>query len=34
MIASLPDLTAKRAEWAGYQRHVSPWEIERYLAAY
>ena len=27
-------LTAKRAEWDGYIRHVSPWEIERYLSWY
>jgi glutamine synthetase len=27
-------LTAKRTEWDGYIRHVSPWEIERYLSAY
>src|SRR6187402_2081441 len=25
---------AKREEWFDYIRHVSPWEIERYLAAY
>jgi glutamine synthetase len=27
-------LAAKRAEWDGYIRHVSPWEVERYLSAY
>jgi glutamine synthetase len=27
-------LEAKRAEWASYIRHVSPWEIERYLNTY
>jgi glutamine synthetase len=27
-------LAAKRAEWDGYIRHVSPWEIDRYLGAY
>ena len=27
-------LAAKRAEWDGYIRHVSPWEIERYLNTY
>jgi glutamine synthetase len=27
-------LAAKRAEWDGYIRHVSPWEIERYLGTY
>jgi len=27
-------LTAKRAEWDGYIRHVSPWEIDRYLGTY
>jgi glutamine synthetase len=27
-------LEAKREEWFDYIRHVSPWEIERYLAAY
>jgi glutamine synthetase len=27
-------LAAKRAEWDGYIRHVSPWEIERYLDTY
>jgi glutamine synthetase len=25
---------AKRAEWDGYVRHVSPWEIQRYLNSY
>ena len=25
---------AKRAEWDGYIRHVSPWETERYLKTY
>ena len=25
---------AKREEWFDYIKHVSPWEIERYLAAY
>ena len=27
-------LAAKRAEWDGYIRHVSPWEIDRYLNTY
>ncbi len=27
-------LEAKRAEWHRYIRHVSPWEIDRYLAVY
>jgi glutamine synthetase len=27
-------LAAKRAEWDQYSRHVSPWEIERYLNSY
>ena len=27
-------VAAKREEWFDYIRHVSPWEIERYLAAY
>jgi glutamine synthetase len=27
-------LAAKRAEWDSYIRHVSPWEIDRYLNAY
>ena len=27
-------LQAKRAEWDGYIRHVSRWEIERYLNTY
>ena len=27
-------VAAKRAEWDGYIRHVSPWEIDRYLNAY
>ena len=27
-------LAAKRAEWDSYIRHVSPWEIERYLNTY
>ena len=27
-------LTAKREEWDSYIRHVSPWEIDRYLNAY
>jgi glutamine synthetase len=27
-------VAAKRAEWDSYIRHVSPWEIERYLNAY
>jgi glutamine synthetase len=27
-------LNAKRTEWDSYIRHVSPWEIERYLNAY
>ena len=27
-------LAAKRAEWDSYIRHVSPWEIDRYLNTY
>ncbi|MGE0042790.1 MAG: type I glutamate--ammonia ligase [Vicinamibacterales bacterium] len=27
-------LEAKREEWHGYIRHVSPWELERYLGVY
>ena len=27
-------LAAKRAEWDSYIRHISPWEIDRYLNAY
>jgi glutamine synthetase len=27
-------LTAKREEWDEYIRHVSPWEVDRYLGAY
>ena len=27
-------LAAKRAEWDSYIRHVSPWEIDRYLNVY
>ncbi len=27
-------LTAKRTEWDSYIRHISPWEIERYLNTY
>jgi glutamine synthetase len=27
-------LAAKRAEWDDYIRHVSPWEVERYLGVY
>ena len=27
-------VTAKREEWDSYIRHVSPWEIERYLNTY
>jgi glutamine synthetase len=27
-------LAAKRSEWDSYIRHVSPWEIERYLNTY
>jgi glutamine synthetase len=27
-------LAAKREEWHEYIRHVSPWEVERYLGAY
>ena len=25
---------AKREEWFDYIRHVSPWEVDRYLGAY
>jgi glutamine synthetase len=24
-------MEAKQAEWSEYGRHVSPWEVERYL---
>ena len=27
-------LHLKRAEWTAYARHVSPWELERYAAAF
>jgi len=27
-------LTAKREEWHDYTKHVSPWEVERYLGMY
>jgi glutamine synthetase len=27
-------VAAKRAEWHDYIRHVSPWEVERYLGLY
>ena len=27
-------LAAKREEWSDYMRHVSPWEVERYLNTY
>jgi glutamine synthetase len=27
-------LDAKREEWDEYIRHVSPWEMERYLGVY
>ena len=27
-------LEAKREEWADYIRHVSPWEMDRYLGVY
>ena len=27
-------VAAKRAEWDSYIRHVSPWEIDRYLNIY
>jgi glutamine synthetase len=27
-------LAAKREEWYDYIRHVSPWEVERYLGVY
>ena len=27
-------VTAKRAEWLDYIKHVSPWEVERYLEMY
>jgi glutamine synthetase len=27
-------LRAKRTEWDGYMRHVSAWEVERYLSTY
>jgi len=27
-------LEAKREEWFDYIKHVSPWEIERYLGMY
>jgi len=27
-------IAAKREEWSDYMRHVSPWEVERYLNTY
>src|SRR6476659_6899250 len=27
-------VTAKRAEWLDYIKHVSPWEVDRYLSVY
>ena len=27
-------LAAKREEWHDYIRHVSPWEVDRYLSVY
>ena len=27
-------VAAKRSEWESYLRHVSPWEVERYLSTY
>jgi glutamine synthetase len=27
-------IDAKRSEWDNYIRHVSPWEIQRYLNTY
>ena len=27
-------VTAKREEWLDYIKHVSPWEIDRYLGMY
>ena len=27
-------IAAKREEWGDYMRHVSPWEVERYLNTY
>jgi glutamine synthetase len=27
-------VAAKRSEWDSYLRHVSPWEVERYLSTY
>ena len=27
-------LRLKRAEWVEFARHVSPWELERYAAAF
>jgi glutamine synthetase len=27
-------LAAKRAEWDSFSRHVSPWEVDRYLNVY
>ena len=27
-------LAAKREEWHDYIRHVSPWEVDRYLGVY
>ena len=27
-------VAAKRSEWDSYIRHVSPWEIDRYLNTY
>jgi glutamine synthetase len=27
-------LAAKREEWLDYIKHVSPWEVDRYLGVY
>jgi glutamine synthetase len=27
-------VTAKREEWRDYIKHVSPWEVDRYLGVY
>jgi glutamine synthetase len=27
-------VAAKREEWHDYIRHVSPWEVDRYLSVY
>ena len=29
-----PFLAAKREEWLDYIKHVSPWDVDRYLEMY